>query len=95
MAVKQIVKRSIWINPLKKHTELVLEKEEKSTENETPKKNKGKKSEEMTKEQIEKAAELAQFNAPVKVMKKDRGLIERTESSKIVLAEDNRQLLND
>ena len=31
----------------------------------------------------------------VKVVKKDRGLIERTESSKIILTEDNRQVLND
>jgi hypothetical protein len=31
----------------------------------------------------------------VKIVKKDRGLIERTESSKIILTEDNRQVLND
>lgn len=31
----------------------------------------------------------------VKVLKNDRGLIERTESSKIILAEDNRQVLMD
>lgn len=31
----------------------------------------------------------------VKKVKKDRGLIERTESSKIVLTEDNKELLND
>lgn len=94
MAVKQIVKRSIWINPLKKYTESPKQEEE-SSQKEDVKKNKKVKSEEMTKEQIEKAAELAQFSTPVKVVKKDRGLIERTESSKIVLAEDNRQLLND
>lgn len=39
------------------------------------------------------AAELADNN--IKIVKKDRGLIERTESSKIVLTEDNRQVLND
>jgi hypothetical protein len=33
--------------------------------------------------------------APVKRIKKDKGLIERTESSKIVITEDNKQLLND
>ena len=52
----------------------------------------------MTLEQIEKAEVLAQnLEAPqkVKVVKKDRGLIERTESSKIVLTEDNRQVLTD
>lgn len=32
---------------------------------------------------------------PVKRIKKDKGLIERTESSKIVLTEDNKQLLID
>ena len=31
----------------------------------------------------------------VKKVKKDKGLIERTESSKVVLTEDNKQLLND
>lgn len=31
----------------------------------------------------------------VKRVKKDKGLIERTESSKIILTEDNKQLLND
>ena len=30
-----------------------------------------------------------------KRIKKEKGLIERTESSKIILTEDNRQLLND
>jgi hypothetical protein len=33
--------------------------------------------------------------APVKKIKKDKGLIERTESSKIVITEDNKQLLVD
>ena len=32
---------------------------------------------------------------PVKKIKKDKGLIERTESSKIVITEDNKQLLVD
>lgn len=31
----------------------------------------------------------------VKVLKKDRSIIERTESSKVILTEDNRQLLVD
>ena len=33
--------------------------------------------------------------APVKRVKKDTGLIERTESSKTILTEDNKELLND
>lgn len=38
---------------------------------------------------------LVAMEPKVKVVKSDKGLIERTESSKIVLTEDNRQLLND
>ena len=34
-------------------------------------------------------------DAPVKRVKKDKGLIERTESSKTILTEDNKELLND
>ncbi len=43
------------------------------------------------------AAEAILNDAPrnVKRVKKDKGLIERTESSTIVLTEDNKQLLND
>jgi hypothetical protein len=33
--------------------------------------------------------------ATVKRVKKDKGLIERTESSKTILTEDNKELLND
>ena len=33
--------------------------------------------------------------APVKRVKRDKGLIERTESSKTILTEDNKELLND
>ena len=36
-----------------------------------------------------------EHSAPVKRVKKDKGLIERTESSKTVLTEDNKELLND
>ena len=64
---------------------------------EAKKNNTRKKKEEMN-EKVNKAEEimnnmLAADN--VKVLKKDRGLIERTESSKIVLTEDHRQVLND
>lgn len=38
---------------------------------------------------------IAAMAPEVKVVKKERGLIERTESSKIILTEDNRQVLND
>lgn len=40
-------------------------------------------------------ATLNNMEREVKVVKSDKGLIERTESSKIILAEDNRQLLVD
>lgn len=57
---------------------------------------KSKKDNAMTDEQLRKAMEMAdELNPQVKVLKKDRGLIERTESSKIILTEDNRQVLND
>ena len=47
-------------------------------------------------ERINAAAEVLSTITPeVKVVKKERGLIERTESSKIILTEDNRQVLND
>ena len=47
-------------------------------------------------EKMEAAEAVMDMMAPeVKVVKKDRGLIERTESSKIILTEDNRQVLND
>ena len=58
---------------------------------------KSKKSDNMDiKEQLEAAeAAVNSFAPEVKVVKADRGLIERTESSKIILTEDNRQVLND
>lgn len=61
--------------------------------------NKRKKKAEAEMEAIEKfmaAEETLSAMAPeVKRVKQDRGLIERTESSKVVLTEDNRQVLND
>ena len=40
-------------------------------------------------------ATIDSMQPQVKVVKADKGLIERTESSKIILTEDNRQVLND
>lgn len=37
----------------------------------------------------------AEATTKVKKVRKDKGLIEKTESSKIILTEDNRELLND
>lgn len=60
--------------------------------------NKQEKPEEIMDERVNKAEEIMNNMKAanhVKVVKKDKGLIERTESSKIVLTEDNRQVLND
>lgn len=65
---------------------------------ETPtlKNKKSKKDKNMTEEQMKKAMTMAdELNPQAKVLKKDHGLIERVESSRVVLTEDNRQLLND
>lgn len=62
-----------------------------------PKNKKVKKTKDMlTVEQVTAAEEAVEAIAPeVKRVKQDRGLIERTESSKIILTEDNRQVLTD
>lgn len=49
-----------------------------------------------TREKIAMAQEvLSNDTQRVKRVKKDKGLIERTESSKTILTEDNKELLND
>ncbi len=70
------------------------EKEEKKTISNNKKK---KKEKDMANDKVNIAEEIADrlSDSNVKIVKKDRGLIERTESSKIVLTEDNRQVLND
>lgn len=101
MPVKQIYKMIKYgvkppkrsVSEIKNETpqEVVIKKK-------TTKKNNKQNEEDMTTEQIERMEDLVQnINIPqqVKVVKKDKGLIERTESSKIVLTEDNRQVLND
>jgi hypothetical protein len=105
MAVKQIYKRvKLGIKPvrvsLNEEVETpIVEKEPKPVTKKSNKKNKEEKQDEdMTTEQFNRAEALAMdINVPnqVKVVKKDRGLIERTESSKIILTEDNRQVLTD
>jgi hypothetical protein len=72
---------------------------------ETPKKvkskiNKEENVEKMDENKLKQAEELVNVLSGVdpnqiKRIKSDRGLIERTESSKVVLTEDNRQILND
>lgn len=46
-----------------------------------------------TKEKIKLASEILENQPKVKKIKKEKGLIERTESSKTILTEDNRELL--
>jgi hypothetical protein len=51
-----------------------------------------------TQEKIKVAMEILdqpEVASKVKKVRKDKGLIERTESSKIILTEDNKELLND
>ena len=81
------------IKPSAKVTAEAVEAESTKTNN----KKKSKKGNDMTiNEKIDAAEAVMDMMAPeVKVVKKDRGLIERTESSKIILTEDNRQVLND
>ena len=96
MAFKQVVKFKRKVVP-EKITEQkpVFEEPKKGTS--VKKNNTEKKIEEMD-EKVNKAEEIMnsmKAAGNVKVVKKDKGLIERTESSKIVLTEDNRQVLND
>lgn len=52
----------------------------------------------MADERLEKIEKITGTKAPkrrVKVEKKDKGLIERTENSTILITEDNKMLLND
>lgn len=71
------------------------ENSEKKAKKDNKKKRKNK--DMITENQIASAEEQVEnlVSNPVKVVKKDRGLIERAESSKIILTEDNRQVLND
>lgn len=63
--------------------------------NEENKKEKIKEQVMTTSEKIAMAQEVLNNNIPTKRIKKDKGLIERTESSKTILTEDNKELLND
>ena len=100
MAVKQIHKRSLKYGVIRRDEtpkfDAIGDAISKIKGTSSKKNNKKvKEGKDMTLEQVEMAAELANFDYEKKVAKKDKSLIERTESSKIVLAEDNRQVLND
>ena len=98
MAVKQIYKRIKKVNPPQKVKIVPVEiKEEKSEDDAIIENKKTKKNKTMKLEEIAKAEELVNDinKSNVKIIKKDRGLIERTEAKKVILTEDNRQVLTD
>ena len=71
----------------------VIEEDKEVKENKEVKKDK-----KMADERLEKIEKIIGSKAPkrkVKVEKKDKGLIERTENSTILLTEDNKMVLND
>ena len=94
-----IVPHSVTVNKeedveisIPQENDLKIEEPEKVKEN----KKKNRKEAMIDKDKItEIEAAVRDLQPEVKVVKKDRGLIERTESSKIILTEDNRQILND
>lgn len=59
------------------------------------KKNKKEKENMTNEEKIQEIENIILDEKPVKKIKKEKGLIERTESSKTILTEDNKQLLMD
>lgn len=46
-------------------------------------------------EKIQSILNTSEIEKPIKKIKKDKSIIERSESSKIIINEDNKQLLND
>lgn len=92
--VKKFPKRNNIVSPIIE-SETKVEVEE--TRISTKKNKKEKNTEDMNiNDKVKQAEETLNAMEPeVKVVKRDKGLIERTESSKIILTEDNRQLLVD
>lgn len=87
--VRQIPNRSI------PHTIVLTKKTEEIEINEN---NVTETKDDMADERLEKIENIMGVKAPkrkVKVEKKDKGLIERTDNSTILLTEDNKMLLND
>ena len=98
MAVKQIYKRIKKVNPPQKVKIVPVEiKEEKVEDDAIIENKKTKKNKTMKLEEIAKAEELVNDinKSNEKIIKKYRGLIERTEAKKVILTEDNRQVLTD
>lgn len=93
-----IIKKSQNIRPSYTPKPIVAKKAEEGVE-EIKDETKKKKKVMNQQEKIEAAQEIldnfGNEERPIKRVKKEKGLIERTESSKIILTEDNKQLLND
>lgn len=88
---KQEEEEVVVVMPKEEKTEV---EEIKPTKTKNNKKNR--KEDMINKDQITAIeAAMEKMQPEVKVVKADRGLIERTESSKIIITEDNRQVLND
>lgn len=97
---KRFRKRPEYVVPYVVQKEVEPKEEIKEVEEAKPtktKNNKKNRKEDMINKDQITAIEAAMENMQpeVKVVKADRGLIERTESSKIIITEDNRQVLND
>lgn len=98
-----IIKRAMNLKPQKRVLANVAQKTAKaepSPHKEATGASKNKQSEKQqavmtTSEKIEMANEILNGDAQVKKIKKDKGLIERADSAKIVLTEDNKELLKD
>ena len=88
--VRQIPNKSVaHVIPTEKIQKSVEEEKENKTTN---------KDKDMSDDRLQKIEEITGAKAPkrrVKVEKKDKGLIERTENSTILLTEDNKMVLND
>ena len=96
--VKKFPKRNNIVSPvIESETKVEVEVEAEETKTSNKKNKKEKNTEDMnTNDKVKQAEETLNAMEPeVKVVKRDKGLIERTESSKIILTEDNRQLLVD
>ena len=84
-----IIKKNLSKKPLiKKHNEMVIETHVEKNINEMDTQEKI-----MMANAILNQTDMAETK--VKRVRKEKGLIEKTESSKIILTEDNRELLND
>ena len=90
-----------YVRPLKNSAvqhKIAIEQSKNDTDESKVDNNELNNTDDMNDERLAKVEALAGVKAPkrkVKVEKKDKGLIERTENSTIVLTEENKMMLND